>query len=55
MKPTQPQITIILMVMMLLFTVVSQAQNDWLIDNTKYEAQIFNKGENVVRYGRISQ
>lgn len=48
MKPTQPQITIILMVMMLLFTVVSQAQNDWLIDNTKYEAQIFNKGENVV-------
>lgn len=48
MKPTQKPTTFFVIAVMLVFTTIIQAQNDWLLDNTTYEAQIFNKGNDVV-------
>lgn len=48
MKPLLKITALIGVVFILSFTAIINKTNDWLIDNTVYEAQVFNKGKDVV-------
>ena len=48
MKPFLKIVALLSITLILSFTFIAEKANDWLIDNTVYEAQVFNKGKDIV-------